>query len=221
VKKILDDLQVLIDSGKTGVSFNPGVDPEVIGWVETALDIRFPASYKAFLERFDGGFFYGASLKKLMDKGDTETVKWNAFVLLSLEELVGDYLDRMMMGWKVYEPWYPYPYIPFAKTADNERLVFVNLRDPEAESPVFDAFHEEPANSWGLVAPSFREFLRQYVQEDGNPETIGDEAPQTAESLAWNPSDTEWDQLAAPETAEKRSEARRQLFPEEILAMLP
>jgi len=213
ILSILDKLKLLINKGELNAQFNPPADSIMINHVERAFDITLPESYKTFLQRFNGGLIIGHKLEKLASEGDIDTVRWNSFNFFSLEELVSHYEDCRDKEWKVYDFKGPYPYIPFASTPINEFIVFVNVGYGQTESPVFDAFHEEPASFWGILAPTFTEYLGYYVDSQGEPKTIGEKALKTAEELRWAPSEIELKGLEKPKAVIRRSTAYLALSP--------
>ncbi len=215
---VLDNLEDLIAKGTVKGLFNPPADPDMINHVERAFDITLPESYKSFLQRFNGGLIAGPKLNKLVADGDIETVKWNSFNFFSLWELISHYEDCRDKDWKIYDFKGPYPYIPFASTAINELIVFVNVGYGQPESPIFDAFHEEPANSWGVLASNFTEFLGQYIENKGEPETIGKTAPATAEELCWTPTLIEQKGLEKPKAVIRRMTAYIAIYPNDYSA---
>lgn len=73
-----------------------------------------------------------------------------------------------------------YPIIPIARAINNELLVIVNPLQ-SGESPVFDAFHEDPICDWGILYDSFADFLESYLELDGKISTISS-ADKTAEN---------------------------------------
>jgi len=102
----------------------------------------------------------------------------------------------------------------------NELIIFVNTPFGDPESPVFDAFHEEPASAWGIIAPTFTEFLGQYTGSKGNPETIGATPAKTAEQLRWTPSPEEWKGLHKPRAIIRRSTSYLTLYPNEYFSYI-
>ena len=130
------------------------------------------------MEYTNGGMIVSDKLEEIIKRdNDLETAKWNANHLLSLEEMEEKYADMESWNFGGAElSGAAYPFIPFCSTETNEYLVFVSLKKDKAESPVFDAFHEESANSWGMVAGNFNEFLIRYLDTLGHPEVLGDVA---------------------------------------------
>jgi hypothetical protein len=219
MKQLLDQMEAWIQAHPERARFDPQYHPEEIELMEKAFDIRLPESYKAFLELFDGGFIFGPSLMSVAERGDMETVRWNSFVLFGIRELMSHYEDLVDRDWKVYDFEGPFPYIPFASTPVNELLVFVNRPWGASESPVFDAFHEEPADAWGVVAPTFGDFLLQYLDSGGNPSSIGSESDLKATEMRWEPDPGTWEGLQKPKAVIRRTTAYLKLYPYDRYAL--
>lgn len=219
MKQLLDQLEQFIQQHPERARFSPQQHPHEIELVEKAFDIQLPDSYKAFLKRFDGGFICGPDLTSMVKEGDIETVQWNSFVLFGIRELISKYEDLDSQSWKIWDFQGPYPYIPFASTPINELVVFVNRPWGASESPVFDAFHEDPANDWGILAPTFRDFLAQYLTAEGDPSAIGAEPECSAPELCWEPGPVEWEGLQKPKAVIRRTTAYLELFPQNRYAL--
>jgi tetratricopeptide (TPR) repeat protein len=175
IHKTLEWLDVFIGE-QTGGYFNNPTSKEKIEAFEKRAGICLPQSYKLFLQYANGGMIVNASLDAIIKRDkDLATAKWNANYLLSLEELEDEWNIMKDRNFGVSQMDRIYPFIPFCKTTTNEYLVFVNVYDKEIESPVFDAFHEEPPETWGVIANDFNEFLHNYIQSNGFPDVMGDE----------------------------------------------
>jgi tetratricopeptide (TPR) repeat protein len=81
--------------------------------------------------------------------------------------MMQEYIDLSDRQWKLYQWEGIYPVIPFGRTTINELLVFILPLDDNNESPVFDAFHEDPMNDWGVISVDFAEFLERYLDTKG------------------------------------------------------
>ena len=182
---ILKKLDQLISNGEAHCYFNPPADPADIESLEERNGFRLPESYRLFLNKFNGGMIVSDSLEKIIQRdGDLETAKWNANNLLGVGEIETAYQSMKDRSYAIAEKFGPtYPFIPFFNTMINEYLVFVNVSDNQPESPVFDAYHEEPAELWGEVAVDFNEFFLKYIDTIGDPEIIGDEGKGVAANL--------------------------------------
>lgn len=176
IHKTLDWLDVYI-SEEAYCYFDNPTSKKKIEAFEKKAGICLPQSYKLFLQYANGGMIVNASLDAIIKRdNDLATAKWNANYLLSLEELEDEWNILKNRNFGVSQKGGAiYPFIPFCKTTTNEYLLFVSQCDNEKESPVFDAFHEEPPETWGIVANDFTEFLQNYYQRNGFPEVIGDE----------------------------------------------
>ena len=165
--------------------FNDPVAPGEIEAFEKKNNLRLPNSYKLFLEYTNGGMIVSDALEAIIKRDkDFETAKWNANCLLSLYEMEEAYNKMIDRSYDVTTRFgNVYPFIPFFKTSINEYLVFINLSKKDAESPVYDAFHEEQPNTWGQVAENFTEFLNNYLSDHGDPDVLGDEGKGVAADL--------------------------------------
>ena len=157
--------------------FNDSTSQEKIEAFEKIAGICLPQSYKLFLMFTNGGMIVNNSLDTIIKRDkDIATAKWNANYLLSLEEMKTEWNSMKNRNFGISQKDRSiYPIIPFCKTKTNEYLVFISVFDKEIESPVFDAFHEEPLETWGLVANDFNEFLYNYLKSNGDPDVMGDE----------------------------------------------
>jgi tetratricopeptide (TPR) repeat protein len=166
-------------------NFEDPATEENIQRIEHLLGIELPKSYREFLLKFDGGFictnFLAAKIKL---HNDIETAKWNSLNILSLEEMHQEYVDLSDRNWKMPLDWDGvYPLVPFARTNINELLVFVQPLNPEFESPVFDAFHEDPVYDWGVLYDNFSEFLKDYLSQQGMLKTISSAKAETIQQF--------------------------------------
>lgn len=176
IKKVLNKLDSLIGDGGVHGYFNRPATEESILAFEERHGIRLPDSYKAFLQYSNGGMIISDELNSLLDSSSNrEDVIWNANYLYPLEKLEEKYED--MQSWDYGIPSgeiQPYPYIPFCHTESGETLIFINLKEGSDESGVFDAYHEETPETWGMVAKDFTAFLSDYVSSYGYPNVLGD-----------------------------------------------
>lgn len=167
LKKVLANLIELIKKQPEKYIFNGPVSEEDIEKVEFVLGIELPHSYREFLKTCNGGFICDdIQLKKR--NYVVEGAKWNSLSIFSLEELYWEYMVVNMRKWKLHPSWHGvYPIVPIARTQNNELLVIINpLKN--CESPIFDAFHEDPIYDWGILYKSFAEFLESYLREGNN-----------------------------------------------------
>lgn len=177
IRKTLHRLDLTIGKGNAHCYVNDPVGSDEIESFEKRNVIKLPDSYKLFLQYINGGMIVNDALYEIIKRdNDLETAKWNANCLLSLEEIEEAYNTMINRSYDVMIRFGEvYPFIPFCKTSTNEYLVFVSLNKGKTESPVFDAFHEEPPETWGIVTENFTEFLNSYIDDYGNPDFLGDE----------------------------------------------
>ena len=168
ITKIISHLKEIIPSGNYNCYFEESSTLDGIESVEKCLEITLPASYKEFLLHFNGGFICNDKLEKIVKRdNNTETAVWNSCNILSLEEMMQEYIDLSDRQWKLYQWEGIYPVIPFGRTNINELLVFLLPLDDNNESPVFDAFHEDPISDWGTISADFADFLEKYIETKG------------------------------------------------------
>ncbi len=165
IENLLEIIKIGIDKHPDIFRFNKQYNPKKIIEIERDLSIFLPNSYKQFLKHYNGGYI---NLFNDITNIDEENIKWNSTVIFGLEELAAAYAKRSNQNWKFTpKPGNEYPFIPFARTRENETLVFINpLID--GESCVFEAIHDEPWNSWELKFFDFSDFLSIYLDLKGD-----------------------------------------------------
>jgi hypothetical protein len=160
----LDQLQAYVAANPERAFFEPPADESAIASVEQTIGMKLPASYRAFLRRFNGGFINICDFGPGDEYWDVKTARWNSNWLFGTADLVKEYdRARSIGGWDRIE------YIPFAQTNGQESLVFVPRPDG-SEPPVLDAFHE--TDDWAALYPDFPSMLRAYVERQGDIEAI-------------------------------------------------
>lgn len=184
IDHLLQELSELISSGKVYCQFEEGADPGLIQLFEEVNKVSLPEAYKAFLLQFNGGFIGEASAEKLLEKGWTLESYRPEIVLFSIGELIAQYEYQSRRRWKIQDDSIqPYPIVPFCSAPNSELLVFVCSEKAGTNSPVFDAFHEEPTACWGVVADDFTTFLSGYIRESGSVYCVGDESKAVAKDF--------------------------------------
>ena len=179
--QVIDKIEIKNVERPDKYFFNEGAPAMDILDFEAEYDIELPYFHKVFLNRLDGGFI---SQIKVSNSTELETAAWNSINLFSLSEIEEAYLDLSLRNWKIIGPAPEiYPFIPFARTAIGELLIFVNPLDKYNECPVFDAFHEDPSEDWGCLYTDFSLFLADYVKNDGVLKTISYEHPTVTEYM--------------------------------------
>jgi tetratricopeptide (TPR) repeat protein len=157
--------------------FNDPTTAEKIASFEKMARIRLPKSYKTFLQFTNGGMivddFWDQKIKK---ENELDAAKWNSNCFLSLEEMKTEWNTMKNRNFGVsQQDRIIYPFIPFLRTRINEHLIFVCNSDLKDESHVFEAYHDAPPDTWGVVAQNFSEFLYNYLKSNGEPNMMGDE----------------------------------------------
>ncbi|MDO9576433.1 MAG: SMI1/KNR4 family protein [Candidatus Cloacimonadales bacterium] len=199
LSNILKKLESKIQENPEKFHFEPPAKEEDIARKEFLLGIELPLSYREFLKNFNGGFICNNFLAaKIKIDNDIETARWNSLVIFSLEELYDEYIDLNDRNWKMPLEWDGvYPIIPFGRTAIQELLVFAAPLNAELESPVFDAFHEDPISDWEILYKNFTEFLDDYLSKEGNIKTVAPVGADTMDKFlpesGWKQRPDEWE----------------------------
>ncbi|MCF8348483.1 MAG: SMI1/KNR4 family protein [Bacteroidales bacterium] len=177
IEKVLQRLEAMKRDPRQYAFFNPPAKASLLVHFEKKFGITLPLSYTRFLRKYNGGMFLHPHQSVFIQcQADYDLFKANAVYLMGIEEITEKYADLSGKRWKIENQHAsPYPIIPFCTLPNNELLIFVHSRKAGSESPVFDAFHEEFPDSWGLVAQDFASFLSNYLDNLGHPEIIGDE----------------------------------------------
>ena len=215
IEGLIHRLDLLIGSGMAHCHFNDPADMEVVAAFEDEYGIRLPASHKAFLAYSNGGMIVNDSLAGMLRERDFETAACNANYLLGIEEIAEAYHS---LAARHSDSLPACPYIPFCRSSTGEYLVFVHTGDGHAESPVFDAFHEEPPESWGLVAGDFTGFFECYLDKAGYPEMMGDESKGAAAAYVRAPVAASADKEESPGEIIRRTTATLEEKPEDAWA---
>lgn len=186
---IIDKIETLKAEFPGRVRFNPAVNESKIDAFEKKYELQLPYYYKEFIKRYNGGYICEDDL---VDK-DEETASWNSNHIFSLEELEIKYEELDSKRWKMNKFMGYYPFLPFCQTDMQELLIFVCPIMPLVESPVFDAHHEEFPKQWGLLYDDFEDFLKDYLETMGKPQTIASsEYPSAFGWIEWNKLDKYW-----------------------------
>jgi len=182
IEKVLQRLEAMEKNPGQYTFFNPPAQEKLLAHFEKKSGIKLPLSYSRFLMKYNGGMFLHPHQSVfIQSQVDYDLFKANTVYLMGIEEITEKYADLSCTRWKIENQHAsPYPIIPFCTLPNNELLIFVHSRKAGSESPVFDAFHEEFPDSWGLVAHDFASFLSDYLDSLGHPEIIGDEFLGTA-----------------------------------------
>jgi tetratricopeptide (TPR) repeat protein len=180
--EVLNALSDKISNKQNQYYFDNPVKEEVVEFLEYKYNIELPKSYKSFLLKHNGGFVCRKSLEKVLSQPNGfETARWNSLEIFGTREIIQHYEKLRDQNWKLDWDWKGvYPIIPMGLTDANELLVFINPLDSEDESPVFDAFHEDPTNDWGIISENFTEFLSTFISVDGAMSTIASNSLKTA-----------------------------------------
>lgn len=167
-------LEKLIETNGDCTFFNPPAQESTIDDFEKVFHVELPLSHKKFLLKYNGGTCLYQFKEEINSTSNYRYFLGEAVYFFSIEEIWEKYNYRKNRSWKFFEELNPYPIIPFCQCPNGELLVFVHGEKSGNNSPVFDAFHEEPASEWGILEPDFSSFLRTYIDTKGSPNLIGD-----------------------------------------------
>jgi tetratricopeptide (TPR) repeat protein len=172
MKKTLEKLEKYISAHPERCFFNKPANEEMIDRVAMLLGIVIPISYRMFLLQHNGGCICHPSLAHIAQRDGFRAVEQECVFLLGLNDIFRAYQAIEDRFWREEEgDDIVYPAVPMCTTPNGEMLVFAQtLQDGEA--PIFDAFHEEPLEQWGMLAPTFTSFLEDYIAADGKPVVI-------------------------------------------------
>jgi Tfp pilus assembly protein PilF len=176
IQKVLEKLDRLIGDGPAHCYFKNPASEKSIRSFEERLGLKLPESYKAFLRYSNGGMIISDELESLLDyASNPEDVIWNCNYLYPIEEVERKYKELQSWDFGIpYGELKTYPYIPFCHTESGEHLIFINMKEDAGESAIFDAYHEETPETWGMVAKDFTAFLADYVNSYGYPNVLGE-----------------------------------------------
>jgi hypothetical protein len=164
MEQVLDQLKAFISLNPQRAFFEPPASSAAIDAVERAVGLALPRSYRAFLGRFNGGFINICNLSPDESHWTVTAARWNSNWLFGTNDLIKHYeKERSVGGWQRLE------YMPICQTSGQELLVFFP-REDGSEPPVLDAFHE--ASEWKVLYRDFPSMLQDYVEREGNIETI-------------------------------------------------
>jgi len=223
--KKIEDIISRIKKEQLNFKLCSKADPEVIINFEAAFGVTLPNDFKTFLKHSNGAdrIFFAEDAKKLWRKGEYEeaSIIGEGNRILSIEEIIEVYEDLEFKKWKLNEDFKGfYPYIPFFITEDNEKIVFVDQTQSK-ETPIYFAYHDEPASAWFCVANSFTEFLNHFINSKGQPPSnYIDGAPSAEDYLVALNSEQKRAEMDTPQAIIKRMTAYLKLFPSNSLSFV-
>src|SRR4051794_39727668 len=96
----LDQLQAYVAAHPKRAFFDPPADESAIAVVEQKIGLKLPASYRAFLRRFDGGFINICDFGPDDQYWNIKSARWNSNWLFGTADLVKQYdCARSAGGW--------------------------------------------------------------------------------------------------------------------------
>lgn len=171
MRKTLHKLEEYITLHPERCFFNPPTDIDTIERVEMLLGIVIPLSYRGFLLQHNGGCICPPNLARIAQRDGLEAVIQECVFFFGIDDIFDAYQALEERVWREEEDDMVFPAVPMCSTQNGEILVFAQAL-VEGETPIFDAFHEEPLEEWGLLAPDFIMFLEEYIATDGQPKII-------------------------------------------------
>lgn len=166
----LDALDKYIAENPSRAFFGaPASDAEIKG-LEEHIGTTLPASLVEFLERHNGGFISSETSSDDSD-WDLESEQWNSIRLMSVDAIRENFtqlktqLEEIDLGGEK-------KYIPCIVGSNQELLVFDQPESPSTEPRILDAFHECPPDEWEPAFKSFAAFLRKYIENEGDADTV-------------------------------------------------
>ena len=178
MKTIIDLLYKKIEEIPEMCYFNPPATDGDIKHFEEELGIKLPESMRMFYMHFDGGLIALDDALwengQLKSKEDRAYTIWNSNLILSLGQIlraINDEEENLGCGYFVeMGNEAGLTVIPLISTASQEFLLW-DATDC-SKTPILNAFHEYPADEWSPVYNSFEELMSDYVNKNGNIETI-------------------------------------------------
>ncbi len=169
--ELLAELSRLIVRLQGRAFFQPPASAKEIADAEAVMGLSLPEAYRMFLRLHDGGFISPDPVDEADERAFADGC-WNSHHLRGCADLVREYQDAFLREKDIDPDLEEWPYIPFCHTDGQEVLVF-GPRGPNGIEPVLDAWHDVGPAEWGVLADSFADFLRTYVDSEGFPPTIG------------------------------------------------
>ena len=222
----IEDIIASIKLESKDFKFWKNAEQQTIKNFETAFGVTLPTDFKTFLGYFNGAehVFYAEDAKDLWRKGEYEEASMisRGNRILSIEEIIEEYEDLDFKKWKLKSGFKGfYPYIPFFITENNEKIVFVDQTETKNDSPVYIAYHDEPASAWFSIANNFTEFLEHFINSKGRPPSnYIEEARGAEEFLVDLDSEKKRAEMDAPKAVIKRMTAYLELFPNNSLSFV-
>jgi len=199
-------------------NFNTGIARSKIELFENAFGVILPESYKQFLEKFNGGMILEEEKSYYEDMTDWEPdgPKYSSYYFYSLVELQAKYIEVKRENW-LLDGYIKgnYPYIPICSTPNQELIFIVSQKGLKNESPVFTGRDDSGNFACTKIARNFNTFLGYYINSDGFPALLPDDAEPDWQTFVDKNSILD---IANTEESDKeiieRNTAYLQLFPE-------
>lgn len=171
INQAIDAFASAIRQEKIYFSWSGAGNPKKIELFEIAFGVRLPASFKSFLEYYDGGFIADKEAESLIMTDEFNEAKKLSTRILDIDEIIDQYENLALESWeKKIDADGFYPFIPFCITGSNEMLVFVDQYKRKKESGVFYARKDIGPAQWNMINDDFTEFLISYTNANGNPD---------------------------------------------------
>jgi tetratricopeptide (TPR) repeat protein len=153
-------------------NFNRYIDIEEIETLEKALSIKFPPSYRQFLNKYNGGMIleFDPTYYIDMTEWEPDNPKNSSYYFHTIYELKDEYSDFKYANGMFSEDFDGvFPLIPICTTPNQQIILLVSQKELEVESPVFIATDPDDMNTYIQIAESFNAFLGKYIKHNGFP----------------------------------------------------
>ena len=217
INQIIDKLSDALSKDRMKGYFGTPDATKKIELFEKAFGVKLPYSHKVFLRNFDGGFIADREAESLILTNEFDEAKNLRTRFLSIDEIIDEYENMELDDWQ-RPSWFEgfYPYIPFAITDENEKLVFVDSSGMKGEACVYVAFHDCPAYDWIVAADNFTDFLEQFFNSGGDPDLYANDTVINPEDFLEALNERK-EEVRNPAAIIKRSTAYLSLLPDSAI----
>lgn len=163
-------LKKYVDAHPKSAFFEPRAEEHDLVNLERTIGRLLPPSYREFLSCYNGGFIVAEGNSDDPD-WNFEIAKWNSIRILSvsaIQEAFSELQNQLL----VTESSTSKLFIPCIVGPNEELLVFDHPKKQETEPKILDAFHECPPDEWETAFRNFHVFLKKYVKNHGDIETV-------------------------------------------------
>lgn len=170
VDALLETISHHASKARNQFVFYKPASTEDIACFEKEYKVQLPVSYKRFLLHFNGGFINPDSDCKInLNQRNQSDIGWGYNQFLGLTDIAYEY-ETLLENTGEFVGEYQ-PFIPFMLTDDADKLAFKNPL-VNAESAIYDCWHEIAPNEWNILCLSFPCLLKNYVEKNGRINTV-------------------------------------------------